>query len=144
MARGRRPAGIRLLDQLEGHGEARKRLEMILETLAGQRSIGAASQELGISGRRFHELRWQFLKQALSWLEPRPAGRRSPEPQTDPERLRQLEAEVQRLQLELRTAEVRAEIAVALPHLARRPPATKKTRARPRRRRFPPPPKPDV
>jgi Helix-turn-helix domain len=130
MARGRRPTGVRLIEKLDGPSEAKQRLELILETLAGQRSIVEASHALGISERRFYELRWQFLEEALDWLQPRPAGRRGAEEAPPNERIARLEGEVQQLQFDLRAAQVREEIALALPHLAHRSQAAKKSRRR--------------
>jgi hypothetical protein len=89
---------------------------LLLETLSGQRTVTAASQMLGISRRRFHTLRTEFLHSALDMLAPRPAGRPSQKPISN-DYMARLEAEVHTLQIDLRAAQVREEIALAMPHL---------------------------
>ena len=121
MGRGRRPAGAELADRLDGSDEAKQRLRVILETLAGQRTVTAACELLGIGGRQFHELRARVLQAGLNSLEPRPSGR--PVRRPTAREIAELEAELQQLRIELHAAQLREEIATALPHLrARRPP----------------------
>jgi hypothetical protein len=107
------------VERLNGSAEAKKRLVLILETLAGEQTTSAAGRLLGITRRRFDALRRQFLLFGLSYLEPRPPGRPGQTHVAD-RRVSGLEAQVQRLQVDLRAAEVREEIALALPHLLRR------------------------
>jgi hypothetical protein len=128
MARGRRPAGAGIVEGLDGAVEAKKRLRLILETLAGQRTMRAAGRLLGISERRFYVLRKAFLLSALETLKPRPIGRPGQPSAVGDERLTELEAELQRLRVDLRAAQVREEIALAMPHLLRRTRAKKKGR----------------
>jgi hypothetical protein len=128
MGRGRRPAGAGIVERLDGSTEAKKRLRLILETLAGQRTMALAGRLLGISERRFYVLRKEFLSSALDMLEPRPIGRPGRVPAAGDERLMELETEVQRLQVELRAAQIREEIALVMPHLLRRTRAKKKVR----------------
>jgi hypothetical protein len=131
MTRGRPTAGAGLVEGLAGSPAAKQRLTLILETLAGRRTVVEASRRLGLSERRFYALREQGLQQALRSLEPRPVGRPPGGPAAlDAERSR-LEAEVRGLRLELRAAQVREEIAVALPHLLRRRAPAKKPRPSP-------------
>jgi len=136
MARGRRPAGPELVAQLRGSEPAKQRLRVILETLAGRRGLAEACVLLEIGGRQFHSLRLRLLQAALDSLEPRPAGR-PPVRQTmesDPNGVAILEAENRRLRLELQAAQIREEIALAVPHLFRPKPARKKRRQQTRRR----------
>jgi hypothetical protein len=111
---------VRLLDRLEGSPGAKKKLRVLLETLAGERTVRSACGELGVSEAMFHKLRSQWLEDALRSLEPKPKGRprkeRSPE-ETHTEELRE---QMKTLELELKAAQVREEIAVAMPYLARR------------------------
>ena len=130
MARGRRPSVSRLLKGLDGSEEARQRLELILDTLAGHQTLADAAGQLGLSDRHLHTLRMQLLQQALYWLQPRPPGR--PEQRTLATTLDPRAEEIQRLRVELNAARVREEIALALPHLLRR---RRPDRATPRNRR---------
>jgi hypothetical protein len=141
--RGRKPTGANLVEHLDGSERAKARLKAILQTLSGERSIPEVCEALGIQESMFHRVRSEVLQTALSRLEPRPLGR--PSQQLPPHDLRaaELEEENLRLQIELKAAEVRRELAEKLPRLAR-PQATdpaepgKKTtlRARKRRRRL--------
>jgi len=137
----RRPCGAKLVERLEGSTNAKTRLRLILETLAGERTVSAAGQALGVSRRRFHDLRVQFLRVALDVLEPRPAGRPSRH-QGEEVQLAKLEAEIQRLNIDLRAAQVREEIALAMPHLLRRAKVGKKAKSKGRRSRSSPVEKP--
>ena len=68
----------------------------------------------------FHRMRMEVLQTALERLEPRPLGRpplQSPWPQDV--RVAELEAENERLRMELKAAEVRRELAEKLPRLAK-------------------------
>jgi len=139
--RGRKPTGAKLVERLEGSQRAKARLKAILETLSGDRSIPEVCEELGIQESMFHRVRSEVLQTALDRLEPRPLGR-PPLPQL-PQDLQaaELEAENLRLQLELKAAEVRRELAENLPRLAKPQnidpalEAGKKTTARNRKRR---------
>ena len=119
--RGRKPTGTNLLEHLEGSERAKARLKAILETLSGQRSIPEVCQELGIQESMFHRVRSEVLQTALDRLEPRPLGR--PPLPVSPQDVRsvELEAENRHLQLELKAAEVRRELAEKLPRLAKPP-----------------------
>ena len=117
MARGRRPSGPDLVEGLEGSQAAKRKLKVILETIAGQRSIADACRELGMNEPAFHKVRSRTLREAVEGLEPRPPGR-PPEaqPQKEPE-VETLKSEVETLRLELEMARVREEIALTMPHL---------------------------
>jgi hypothetical protein len=117
--RGRKPTGTNLVEHLEGSGRAKARLKAILDTLSGQRSIPEVCEELGIQESMFHRVRSEVLQTALDRLEPRPLGR-PPQPQL-PQDLRtvKLEEENRHLQLELKAAAVRRELAEKLPRLAK-------------------------
>jgi transposase-like protein len=138
--RGRKPTGTNLVEHLEGSERAKTRLKAILETLSGQRSIPDVCEELGIQESLFHRVRSAALQTTLSSLEPRPLGRPPQHPPPHDARMTELEEENLRLQMELKAAEVRRELAEKLPRLAK-PQATdpasepgKKTTARARKR----------
>jgi hypothetical protein len=53
MARGRPASGPQLVERLEGTETAKQRLQVLLETVAGQRQIADACDELGIGKTAF-------------------------------------------------------------------------------------------
>jgi len=117
--RGRRPTGTNLVEHLDGSERAKIRLKAILETLSGERSIPDVCEELGIQESMFHRVRSEVLQTALDRLEPRPLGRRPLENPPQDARVMELEEENLRLQMELKAAEVRRELAEKLPRLGK-------------------------
>jgi hypothetical protein len=116
--RGRPPQGPKLVESLDGSGEAKRRLQLMLETVSGNKTVAEACQELGISESRFHEVRNELLQQAVALLEPKPKGRRpAPAPSAEAQQLAHLRAEVQDLKIDLRASQIREEIALVMPHL---------------------------
>ena len=105
--RGRRPIGPEIAEQLGGSAQARQRLRVILETLAGTKRVKDARVELGICSQRFEALRAEVIRAGIAALEPRPTGRPA-RPAPAPELVR-LEARVAELEAELVAARVRAE-----------------------------------
>jgi len=132
--RGRYPSGPEFVNKLNGSASAKERLQVLLETLAGERRIGEACDRLGISEPRFDQIRIESLQAALSALEPQPAGRRPRPTVTDEAEVQRLRERIAQLEGERQAALVRAEIAVTLPQVNAG--AEKKT-PRPRRRRRP-------
>ena len=140
--RGRLPSGPDYVEKLSGSYEARRRLQVILQTLAGNCRVQEGCDLLGIGMARFHQLRVEALQAAVDHLELRPAGR-PPSPPEDP-RIAVMEAEIEQLRLELEAARTREEIALVLPGLASAPQAAAEDAAgkkpsRRRTRRRPPP-----
>jgi hypothetical protein len=126
---GRRPLGPGLVEHLDGSASAKDRLELILATIAGQVTVVAAADQLGISEAMFYKLRSRVLQVSLEDLEPKPIGRRR---QTLSEEARQqaaLAARVAELERELAAQSVRLELAQTLPHVLKsaQPVALKKT-----------------
>src|SRR5262245_54426911 len=109
---------------------AKARLLAILATAAGSRTQAEACLELGLSDRRFHALRGRMLQSALDGLAPRPAGRPHRTAAATDDRVRELEAIVRELRLDLQAAQVREEIALVMPRLLQRGRATKGARQR--------------
>jgi hypothetical protein len=138
--RGRKPSGPAAAQRLPGSALAHERLRVVLETLAGTCRVQEACARLGLSEQRFDQLRTQVLQAGLDSLEPRRAGRRPrPTPAAD---VAALQARVAELEIELRAARVREEIALALPAVgvSATGPAKKAPRRRsPSRRRRPRP-----
>jgi transposase len=134
--RGRRPSGPEYVDHLDGSAQAKERLKVVLETLAGTCRVQEACQRLGVSEPRFHQLRAQVLEAALARLEPRPAGRPPQPPAPEQQHLQELAARAVAEDLAVRTAQAREEIALTLPRVVHEPPGPeKKTRPAKRRRR---------
>lgn len=129
--RGRTPQGPEAVEPLHGSPKAKQRLRVILETMAGQLRVAEACARLGICEQRFRQLRAGLLQAALRSLEDQPAGRpRRPQEPAETVALRQ---QMGALAQELQVAQVREEIALALPHVkgaAAEPPARKKKRRR--------------
>jgi hypothetical protein len=136
--RGRKPSGPAAVERLAGSPQAKQRLRVVLETLTGACRVGEACARLEIREPRFDQLRTQVLQAGLDCLEPRPVGR-PPRPAGD-DHVRALEARVAKLEIALRAARVREEVAVALPQVQVVPAALEKKvprrrrPARPRRR----------
>src|SRR5262249_58569101 len=139
--RGRKPSGPAAVARLPGSPQARQRLRVILETVAGTCRVSEACARLALSEQRFDQLRTQVLQAGLDSLEPRPVGR--PPRGVPAAEVTALEARVAALEIELRAAQVREEIALALPAVQVAPGGPGK-KVRPRRGSSParPPPHP--
>ncbi len=123
--------GPRKALRMEGSDEAKRRLRVILETIAGRWSVADACRELDISEARFHQLRDGALKGALGALEPGPVGRPPGARAEEDGQLAALEEEVKELRIDLRASQIREEIAAVMPHLLKpREDAVKKTAPR--------------
>jgi transposase-like protein len=124
---GRKPLGPALVEHLEGSDNAKERLELILSTLAGQISVVAAAERLGISEAMFYKVRNRVLQVCLEDLEPKPLGRPPIRLTEDQQQRQKLDAQVTALQHELAAQTVRVELLQALPHVVQSPPTGKKT-----------------
>jgi transposase-like protein len=124
---GRKPLGPALVEHLEGSDNAKERLELILSTLAGQISVVAAAEQLGISEAMFYKVRHRVLQVCLEDLEPKPLGRPPVRLTEDQQQRQELETQVTALQRELAAQSVRVELLQALPHVVKTVPAGKKT-----------------
>jgi len=128
---GRKPTGPPLVQHLDGSEQAKDRLEVILETVAGKTSIAKACDRLHVKAGRFFQLRAEVLQAALARLEPRPAGRPPRQLSAEELRIAELERELQDSKLQQKATETRLTIAQIMPQLTAEAP--KKTN--------PPPPK---
>lgn len=117
MSRGRPPSGPSLADKVEGSEQAKERLKVILQTISGEISIPDACRQLGLSEARFHELRQEWMQAACTALEPKPMGRPKEMTFEEEVELLRLHRENRSLEKHLRAAQIREEIAVAMPHL---------------------------
>lgn len=113
---------------MDGSEQAKMRLKVILEVIAGKRTVKSACEELSISDARYHELEREALQAAVDRLEPKPAGRPPTATLPSDPKLAALEEEVKELRVGLRAAQIREEIAIVMPHLLKpRPSPLKKT-----------------
>jgi Helix-turn-helix domain len=120
--RGRIPAGPEYVEHLEGSAKAKERLRVILETMMGKWRVVEACARLGICEQRFRQLREALLQAALEGIEDQPAGRpRRPE---EPAQTTALRLQLEALERELRVAQVREEVILALPHVSMVPVAS--------------------
>ena len=115
MPAGRKPMSIAdQVDRLAGSPVAKARLRVILANLAGQINVADACADLGIEESWFFDLKHESLERWVKTLEPGspgrpPAGEQSPEQQ----HIAELQARAERLELELKAARLRAELARA-------------------------------
>jgi len=113
--RGRRPAGPELAGRLEGSAQARRRMRVVLETIAGVRRVQEACAELGICEQRFETIRAEAIRAGIAALEARPVGR-PPRVLTEAQaQIARLKERVAELEAQLQVAEVRVELAGVLP-----------------------------
>jgi hypothetical protein len=127
--RGRRPTGPEYVTDLPGSAQAKERLRVILETLAGRLRVQEACRLLAISEPRFHQLRKEALEAGLARLEPRAAGRPAQIVTADQEQIRELQDQLADLEMQLQAAQVRTEVALVLPQVVQPPPEPKKKSA---------------
>jgi len=116
VGRGRKTSGPELVEGAEGSEAAKTRLKAILEAITGGKTIAEASASVGMGEAMFHRLKTRVIQAAVESLEPRPLGR-IPAALVERTEAEELAERVKKLERELKAAEVRAEIAVAMPHL---------------------------
>ena len=117
MKRGRPIEGAKLVDRVEGSEQAKQRLRIILQTLSGELTVPQACASLNISEARFHELRNGWMQDSCAALEPKPLGRPKETTPEQEQALLKLHRENQMLEIHLRAAQIRTEIALVAPHL---------------------------
>ncbi len=125
----RPPKGEKLVENVEGSDEAKRRARVIVETLAGKKRVAEACEELGVSESHFHELRAQFLAGAVAGLEPGRPGRPATPKEISEATVESLKQEITELRIDLQAARIREELAVAMPHVLK-PRSGKKTTRR--------------
>jgi len=114
MPAGRRPLSIDdQVDRLSGSPVAKTRLRVILANLAGQIGVADACAALEIGESWFFELKQESLQRWANALEPQSPGRH-PSVEKTPERaeISELEQRVRQLELELKAARLREELAL--------------------------------
>ncbi|MEZ0228966.1 MAG: hypothetical protein ACAI25_10105 [Planctomycetota bacterium] len=123
----RPPEGPNLADHLDLPDDTKHRLKVVLETISGAKTIAEASAELGIGAARFHELRMQALEGAGIAISPKPAGRPRSEGEAADPRVAELDAKLKDMEIEVKAAHVREQIARTMPHLLEDGPASEDT-----------------
>jgi len=114
--RGRLPSGPEFVDQVSGSVIAKNRARALLETMTGTCRVKEACLRLGISEPRFDQLRIHGVKHLVQSLEPRLAGRPARSSSPAAEQIRQLQEKIAALEMQVRIAQARAEIALVLPN----------------------------
>jgi Integrase core domain len=109
--RGRTPGGREAVERLQGSMAAKQRLQVLLEVLCGRCRVLQACARLGVKAARWAQWRRRALHGALAALEPRPRGRRPCRRHETTEQVEALAARVRELELALRVAEARADVA---------------------------------
>jgi hypothetical protein len=115
MTRGRKAEWEAVIERLDGSALAKDRLSAALAVWTGQRTAAAACLQVSLTAKRFWTLRWQLLQAALASLEPRPTGRPARRTGAGDAQVAALQQQVQELQLDLRAAQLREEMALVLP-----------------------------
>lgn len=133
--RGRPPRGLDLVDGRDGDPIAKLRLKLLLGTLTGEVTLSGAADLLGVSERAVVKQRARFLDDAIELLEPRARGRPQKTETQEAGRIRELEAEVERLEYELRVARAREELALILAETERGVKDGKSARGKKRKKR---------
>ena len=121
--------GMKLLSGLTASDDAKERFAAIVATMTGGQSISDVCNELGICEARFHAMRKEFLASAVDLLEKRPAGRKAVD-ESESLEISRLRDEAEKLRIELAAAQIKAEIAMVMPHVLKHPDALKKKRNR--------------
>jgi len=122
-----------LVAGLEGSAQSKKKLEVILETLAGL-PIAQACEILDLTEASIHRLREEALQGALQSLEPKPLGRPKKDRSVAPEAVEELQEKLEALSSELGIARVKEELQVVLGGRRREVKGTEK-KTKPRRPR---------
>lgn len=115
--RGRPNEGAELVDKTAASEEAKQRLKVIFQTMAGVFTVEEACQILGIEKSMFHKLRTRFLSGAVHLLEPKAPGRKRHLPTDAEQENQRLREEIEQLRFELKAQQVREEIGLLMPHL---------------------------
>ncbi len=99
-----------LVEAIEASEPARERAKVLLLTIAGQWSVQAGCERLGLSRTRLQDLRRRMLEAAVGALEGGAAGRPRRRKPREEARVEQLRAEVASLTHELRLARAQLDL----------------------------------
>jgi hypothetical protein len=108
---GRKPQGWKLIDELPGRSDDKRKMKIFLQTLTGTCTVEDACRQLELRPSWFFDVRKRWLQDSFNAVAARPLGR---PPRTPPEvraRLVELEQQVRDLQRQLAAAELRCSLA---------------------------------
>ena len=128
MKRGRPSKKSALVDAIAGPDATRERLRVILATVSGELTIPQACEKLKIGETRFYDLRAQALEAAFKGILPKEPGRPAKEETPEQARLKEMQQRLDAMELELKTAKIKAELTQAMAAGKEPPPAQKKRR----------------
>ena len=136
MKRGRPPQKSALVDAISGPEETKNRLRVILATVSGELTIPEACKQLKIGETRFYDLRAQALEAAFKGILPGVPGRPSKEETPEQAKLREMQQRLDAMELELKTAEIKVELAQGLAAPSDQSEPVQKKRRHPRNHRL--------
>jgi hypothetical protein len=116
--RGRLPSGPEFVMKLNGSFLARQRAKVLLETVAGSSRVIEACAQLQICEQRFDQIRIEAFQALVNALEPQAGGRPAKVWSAADVEVLRLKERVAELEVELKAALIRAELAVTLPQVA--------------------------
>lgn len=116
MTQGRPTKGSDIVTKFDASAEAKEKVRLVLDTLAGKTSVQDAAARLNVTETRFHQIRDEILTGMLSAAEPKPVGR-PPEPEEDDPEVEALRKKLQEANLMVEISRLRELIAVAFPEL---------------------------
>jgi len=119
---GRHAMGPEIAELVTDDPFAARRLQAILETIAKSKRVHEVCAELGICSQLFERLRDRSMRSAAAALVRKRAGRHRKGHSSDAAEIARLRGRVAELEGALAAAEVRAELAAALPRLAGKKP----------------------
>lgn len=111
MRSGRKPQGVKLLDELQADAEAKRTMKVFLRTVSGECTVAEACHQLGVNPSWFFERRKRWLQESLDLLGPRPMGRPPNVAAPSEAHVAHLEDKVQKLTAELTAANLRTALA---------------------------------
>lgn len=113
LKRGRPVSGANLVNNLTGSQHAKRRVELVLQTITGQITIPQACAELNICASAFHKMRTRTLQEMVEGMEPRQVGRPAEQVGPEQQRIEELTAQIGQLEIQLQAARIREELALA-------------------------------
>jgi hypothetical protein len=114
---GRHAIGPEIAEKLEGSEQARTRMRVVLETIAGKKRVLDACKELGICEQRFETIRQEAIQAGVTELELGQAGRPRKSSTEADQQIALLNKQIAELQAQLQATTIRAEMATTLPRL---------------------------
>ena len=108
LAKKKKLRGVTCIRKLTASPAAKRRLEIMLETVTGEKRVPVAAREIGMNESDFYDLRRIMLQAAVEVLDQKGVGRPSGKRQTkDPEKERLL-GEIRMLRNSLREARLQS------------------------------------